>query len=97
MLEINDLNVNYGSRPVLKSISFDLLPGSVLAVLGPNGAGKTTLIRALSGIVPLTSGEVRVQGRSLNQLSALGNRLKLRTGFRDYKDSELENSSRRCL
>ena len=71
MLEINDLNVNYGSRPVLKSISFDLLPGSVLAVLGPNGAGKTTLIRALSGIVPLTSGEVRVQGRSLNQLSAI--------------------------
>jgi ABC-type cobalamin/Fe3+-siderophores transport system ATPase subunit len=71
MLEVKDLNINYGSRSVLKSISFELSPGSVLAVLGPNGAGKTTLIRALSGIVPLTSGEVRVHGRLLNQLSAI--------------------------
>ena len=70
MLEVHHLNVHYGSRPVLKEISFDLLPGSILAVIGPNGAGKTTLIRALSGIAPLTSGEVRVDGRSLNQLSA---------------------------
>ena len=54
MLEVHNLSVHYGSRSVLKEISFDLLPGSILAVLGPNGAGKTTLIRALSGIAPLT-------------------------------------------
>jgi ABC-type cobalamin/Fe3+-siderophores transport system ATPase subunit len=71
MLEVHNLNVHYGSRSVLKEISFDLLPGSILAVLGPNGAGKTTLIRAISGIAPLTTGEVRVHGRSLNQLSAI--------------------------
>jgi iron complex transport system ATP-binding protein len=71
MLEVHNLYVHYGSRLVLKEISFDLLPGSILAVLGPNGSGKTTLIRALSGIAPLTSGEVRVNGRSLNQLSSV--------------------------
>ena len=70
MLEINSLSVSYGSRAVLKNISFDLPAGCILAVIGPNGAGKTTLIRALSGIVPLNTGQVQVQGRSLNQLSA---------------------------
>ncbi len=69
MLEVKSLSVSYGSRPVLKNISFDLGAGSILAVIGPNGAGKTTLIRALSGIAPLAAGEVVVHGRQLNQLS----------------------------
>jgi ABC-type cobalamin/Fe3+-siderophores transport system ATPase subunit len=70
MLEIRSLSVSYGSRAVLKNISFDLPAGSILAVIGPNGAGKTTLIRALTGIVPMNTGQVQVHGRSLNQLSA---------------------------
>lgn len=70
MLEINSLSVSYGSRAVLKNISLSLLAGSILAVIGPNGAGKTTLIRAVTGIVPLHTGQILVQGRSLNQLSA---------------------------
>ena len=65
MLEIHSLSVSYGSRAVLKNISFDLPAGSILAVIGPNGAGKTTLIRALTGIVPLNTGQVQVNGRSL--------------------------------
>ena len=69
MLDVQSLSVNYGSRSVLKSISFALAAGSILAVIGPNGAGKTTLIRALSGIAPLQSGQVLVNGRNLNQLS----------------------------
>ncbi len=70
MLEIHNLSVRYGDRPVLKQVSFELHPGSILAVIGPNGAGKTTLIRAISGVTPLESGEIRVRGRSLGQLSA---------------------------
>ncbi len=69
MLEVSTLSVAYGSRTVLHDISFDLPPGEILAVIGPNGAGKTTLIRALTGISPLSSGQISVQGRRLNQLS----------------------------
>ena len=60
MLEVHSLSVSYGSHSILKNISFDLPAGNILAVLGPNGAGKTTLIRALTGLTPLTSGEVCV-------------------------------------
>lgn len=68
MLDVKSLSVSYGNRRVLHDISFDLRPGSILAVIGPNGAGKTTLIRALSGIIPVESGEISVQGRLLNRL-----------------------------
>ncbi len=65
MLEIFDLNVKYGARPVLSCVSLTLKPGEVLAVIGPNGAGKSTLIRALSGVVVPVAGSARVNGLDL--------------------------------
>src|SRR5512141_1608463 len=70
MLEVKNLSVAYGERQVLRSVSFDLPAGCILAVIGPNGAGKTTLIRALSGIVRPQSGQIQVDGRDLDLLSA---------------------------
>ncbi len=70
MLEIRSLSVAYGTRLVLREISLQIRPGSVLAVIGPNGAGKTTLIRALTGILQPQSGQILVDGRDLNRLSA---------------------------
>jgi iron complex transport system ATP-binding protein len=70
MLEVKNLSISYGRRAVLKNISLDLPAGSILAVIGPNGAGKTTLIRALTGVIPVKSGQVRVQNRPLDQLSS---------------------------
>ncbi len=70
MLEIKSLSVAYGTRPVLHDVSLQLPSGCVLAVIGPNGAGKTTLIRALTGILPPQSGQITIDGRDLNQLTA---------------------------
>ena len=70
MLKVQSLSVHYGSRPVLHSLSFEVAPGSILAVIGPNGAGKTTLIRALSGITPIQAGQVQVHERSLERLNS---------------------------
>ena len=70
MLEVENLSVAYGERPVLHGVSFTLAPGRILAVIGPNGAGKTTLIRALTGIVRPQAGFIRVDGRDLEHLSA---------------------------
>ena len=69
MLQVKGLHVAYGDRLVLKGVSFEVPSGSILGVIGPNGAGKTTLIRALSGVLPQVSGEVRVDGVDLKTLS----------------------------
>jgi iron complex transport system ATP-binding protein len=71
MLNIANLSVNYGDRRVLRQVSLDVAPGEIAALIGPNGAGKSTLIRAVSGVVPVESGEVRVEGKVLSRLSTM--------------------------
>jgi heme exporter protein A len=55
----------FGERPVLRDLSFELERGQTLAVLGPNGAGKTTLVRIVATLLRPTAGEVSVLGCSL--------------------------------
>jgi len=69
MLKTELISVAYGSKNVLQDISLDVPQGEILALIGPNGAGKTTLVRAVSGTVPLTSGQVSVDGQDLSQLT----------------------------
>lgn len=71
LLEVRALSTAYGNHPVLREVSFQLQSGQILALIGPNGAGKTSLIRALSGVLPLTGGEVCVTGSDLRTLSSL--------------------------
>ncbi len=65
MLEAKEISVNYGHRKALSSISVVVAPGSITAVIGPNGAGKSTLMRALNGALPLSSGEILLDGAPL--------------------------------
>ena len=69
MLYVKHISVGYGEEPVLKDISFELHPGSIIALLGPNGAGKTTLIKALNGTVPAIAGELTLDGKPLGSLT----------------------------
>jgi iron complex transport system ATP-binding protein len=67
-LEARDLAVRYGDAGLaLDGVSCAVSGGRFLAVVGPNGSGKTTLVRALSGLVRLERGEVRVDGAPLVQ------------------------------
>jgi len=65
ILEATGLVGGYDNRDVLHGVDFALYPGEFLGVIGPNGSGKSTLIRALTGILPLRQGEVRLNGRPL--------------------------------
>ncbi len=69
MLEIHALSVNYGIQRVLEDVSLSVQPGEILALIGPNGAGKSTLLRAVSGVIPIRFGEIRVAGKDLAHLS----------------------------
>ncbi len=65
-LEVHDLTVSYNKRPVLWDIDFTLPEGKLIGIVGPNGAGKSTLIKAIMGLVPLSSGYVKVFGEDLD-------------------------------
>jgi ABC-type cobalamin/Fe3+-siderophores transport system ATPase subunit len=68
MLNIDNVTVGYGEKMVLHGVSLDMQPGELLALIGPNGSGKSTLVRAISGVLPLRSGGIRVAGKDIVQL-----------------------------
>ena len=69
LLEVDDLDVAYGSVQALFGVSLAVRPGGVLAVLGANGAGKSTLARAVSGLVRPSGGRVRFDGHDITGMA----------------------------
>jgi len=62
MLEVKNLNKNFGKVQAVKDVCFDVKKGEILGFLGPNGAGKTTTMRIITCFIPATSGTVKVCG-----------------------------------
>ncbi|MET9227785.1 ABC transporter ATP-binding protein [Lentzea sp. NPDC003310] len=65
-LTVKRLVAGYGGDPVLREVDFEVQEGGLLAVLGPSGCGKTTLLRVLAGFHPISSGEVWLGERRLD-------------------------------
>jgi branched-chain amino acid transport system ATP-binding protein len=70
MLEVRDLEVDYGAAPAVWGVSLDLAAGELVCVVGPNGAGKSTLINALAGLHRVSTGRITMDGRDLTALPA---------------------------
>lgn len=68
ILEVHDLTVSYSRKPVLWGVDFTLPPGSIAGIVGPNGAGKSTLLKTIMGLIPPSSGFVKLFGRPLEEV-----------------------------
>ena len=70
MLEVTDLVSSYGRMEALHGVSLRVDAGEIVALVGANGAGKTTLMRAISGVQPIKSGSIVLNGRCINSVPA---------------------------
>jgi branched-chain amino acid transport system ATP-binding protein len=70
MLELRDVVVRYGKIEALKGVSVTVEAGEIVTLIGANGAGKTTTLKTISGLRPLTSGDILFQGESIVGLPA---------------------------
>lgn len=68
LLEMRDISVNYGKISAIRNISINVPHGQIVTIIGGNGAGKTTTLRAMSGMVPLQSGEILFEGKRVDGL-----------------------------
>ena len=65
LLRVRGLNAWYGESHALHGVDLDILPGETVTLVGRNGVGKTTTLRAIMGIIPKRSGEIRFDGRDM--------------------------------
>jgi len=68
-IAVRNLTVAYNGKPVLNGVDLVVSAGETVAVIGPNGSGKTTLLRAIAGMIPIRSGEAKVDTRVMAGLS----------------------------
>ena len=65
MLQVSSLNVSYGESRVIHDVSLTVNPRESVAIMGRNGMGKTTLLKSLIGLLPVRSGDIRMEGASI--------------------------------
>jgi len=69
LLSLNDVHASYGPVQALRGISLVVAEGGIVSVLGPNGAGKSSTLRAISGLLRVTSGTVEFDGQRIDHMS----------------------------
>jgi len=69
LLEVADVTVRFGGNVALDGVEFSAEPGIVTGLIGPNGAGKTTLFNVITGLLPPSSGRIRIADRDVTRLS----------------------------
>ena len=70
LLELRDLHAGYGKLRALHGVSLKVMDNEAVALIGANGAGKSTILRAISGLISPSSGNIYWKGRPLDGLPA---------------------------
>lgn len=68
MLKLSEVFINYDSISAIKGINLYIKEGEIVTILGSNGAGKTTTLKAISGLIPLKTGEIIFDGKKISGL-----------------------------
>ncbi len=68
LLEVENAQVHYGKVAALKGLDMSVPAGGIVTIIGANGAGKSTTLRAISGLAPLSAGEIRFEGSRIDGL-----------------------------
>ena len=68
LLEVRNITVHYGKSVALDNVSLEIIEGSVISIIGANGAGKSTILKAISGLVPLVSGQIIFQNERIDDM-----------------------------
>ncbi len=68
MLEVNGINVFYGSIRAIKNVSFSVNEGEIISLIGANGAGKTTILQTVSGLLTASTGSVQFLGQDIQHI-----------------------------
>jgi branched-chain amino acid transport system ATP-binding protein len=70
LLEVDGIDVFYGRVQALRKVSLQVEEGEIVSLIGSNGAGKTTTLRAISGLSPASSGQIRLRGEEITRTPA---------------------------
>ncbi|HTR01406.1 MAG TPA: ATP-binding cassette domain-containing protein, partial [Candidatus Acidoferrum sp.] len=70
MIEFRNLNQRYGGTQIIWDLSLDIATGSCTCLMGRNGVGKTTLLKCLMGLLPISGGDILLDGKSLAKVPA---------------------------
>ena len=65
---LHSVRKSYGQMEVVKGLSFDVPDGSFCVLVGPSGCGKSTLLRMVAGLETITAGEIKIDGRVVNDI-----------------------------
>lgn len=68
MLKVEAIDLYYGAIHTLRNISFEVHQGEIVSLIGANGAGKSSILNAISGLVPISSGDILFQGTSIKKV-----------------------------
>lgn len=71
LVTVTDLTVQRGHYLAVEGVSFELMPGTSVAIVGPNGSGKSTLVQAMLGLLPRVRGTIKILGQPMDRLGAL--------------------------
>lgn len=69
LLELKDVTIHHGTAEAVKGVTLEVGESSVVGIIGANGAGKSTILRAVSGLAPLTQGEIYFKGKRIDGMA----------------------------
>jgi branched-chain amino acid transport system ATP-binding protein len=69
LLKLKDVTIHYETAEAVKNITLEVEEGSVVGIIGANGAGKSTILKAISGLLPLTNGEIRFKDKRIDRMA----------------------------